>query len=325
MFRLVTDDSVEVKVVERAQQKLKLDAMVVQQGRLQEKDKKMSKQDLIDTLRFGADKVFRNKESAITDEDIELILEQGRKRTEEMNEKLQLAEKGDMYDFRLDGGMGAQVFEGKDYSNVREKNALMGLAFIDPGKRERKAVASYSETVPRQTNNEEGEKKQKLPRHLRLNKMEDWQFFDKTRLNELQAQEIRLFDELVERGEAPQSGMIGKVSVLPPALQEEKARLLAAGFGDWTRVHYNNFVRASAKHGRNELEKISKDIMRTLEETKRYASAFWERGPKDLPPQEWDRVLKLIEKVIQSPPLLFCDILSYCFTAGIGGEAIGGN
>ncbi|KAJ1428853.1 P-loop containing nucleoside triphosphate hydrolase protein, partial [Ochromonadaceae sp. CCMP2298] len=32
VFRLVTDDTVEVKVVERAQQKLKLDAMVVQQG-----------------------------------------------------------------------------------------------------------------------------------------------------------------------------------------------------------------------------------------------------------------------------------------------------
>ena len=44
VFRLVTDETVEVKVVERAQQKLKLDAMVVQQGRLQEKEKKMTKQ-----------------------------------------------------------------------------------------------------------------------------------------------------------------------------------------------------------------------------------------------------------------------------------------
>jgi SWI/SNF-related matrix-associated actin-dependent regulator of chromatin subfamily A member 5 len=98
-----------VKVVERAQQKLKLDAMVVQQGRLQESDKKMSKQELLDTLRFGAEKIFKSKDSTITDEDIELILEQGRKRTEEMNSKLQVAEKGDMYDFRLDGGLSTQV------------------------------------------------------------------------------------------------------------------------------------------------------------------------------------------------------------------------
>ena len=83
-------------MVERAQQKLKLDAMVVQQGRLQEKEKKMSKQDLLDTVRFGAEKIFRSKESDISDADIDLILEQGRKRTEEMNEKLQLADKGDI-------------------------------------------------------------------------------------------------------------------------------------------------------------------------------------------------------------------------------------
>ncbi len=67
-FSIGTDGSVEVKVVEGAQQKLKLDAIVVQQGRLQEKEKKMSKLDLLDTLRFGADKIFRSKESTITDD-----------------------------------------------------------------------------------------------------------------------------------------------------------------------------------------------------------------------------------------------------------------
>lgn len=300
VFRLVTDETVEVKVVERAQQKLKLDAMVVQQGRLQEKDKKMSKQDLIDTLRFGADKIFRSKESTITDADIELILEEGRKRTEEMNEKMQLAEKGNMYDFKLDGGMKAQMFEGKDYSDRsnRDKNAFGGFAFLDPGKRERKVIASYSETTQRQAANDEAvDKRQKLPRHLRLNKMEDWQFFDKNRLNELQTEEMRLFDIMVDRGEAPQSGMIGKFVVLPVDLQEEKSKLVSAGFGDWTRVHYNNFVRASAKHGRFEHEKISKDIGRSVDETCRYSTVFWEKGPRDLPPQEWERVLKQIEKV----------------------------
>jgi SWI/SNF-related matrix-associated actin-dependent regulator of chromatin subfamily A member 5 len=244
VFRLVTDDSVEVKVVERAQQKLKLDAMVVQQGRLQEKEKKMSKQDLLDTLRFGADKIFRSKESSITDADIDLILEEGRKRTEELNEKLQVAEKGDMYDFRLDGGMATQMFEGKDYSDKllreQEKEAWMnqgnetmivrpypililfclplsgpvsisthvsGYLFLDPGKRERKAIVSYSETVPRPAR--EAEEKAKLPRHLRLSKMEEWQFFNKMRLYELQNMEIALFDEMAERGEVPQPGAIG--------------------------------------------------------------------------------------------------------------------
>ena len=109
VFRLVTDETVEVKVVERAQQKLKLDAMVVQQGRLMDKDKKLSKDELLETIRFGADKIFRTKESTITDDDIDMILEEGRKRTNEMTEKLQVADKGDIYDFRLDGGMKSQA------------------------------------------------------------------------------------------------------------------------------------------------------------------------------------------------------------------------
>ena len=41
----------------------------------------MSKDELLETLRFGADKIFRTKDSAITDDDddIDLILEKGRK------------------------------------------------------------------------------------------------------------------------------------------------------------------------------------------------------------------------------------------------------
>ena len=73
VFRLVTEDSIEQKVVERAQQKLKLDAMVVQQGRLKEKDK-LSRDELLDAVRFGADKIFRSKDSSITDDDVSMII-----------------------------------------------------------------------------------------------------------------------------------------------------------------------------------------------------------------------------------------------------------
>ena len=298
VFRLVTDETVEVKVVERAQQKLKLDAMVVQQGRLQDKEKKMTKDDLLDTLRFGADKIFRTKDSTITDDDIDLILEKGRKRTEEMTEKITSAEKGDMYDFRLDGGMGTQVFEGKDYSdrNLREAelNALACLPFIDPGKRERKAVASYAETIARM-GVEDQDKKPKIPRHLRLPKMEDWQFYDRVRLNELHNEEIRLFDLMADKGEVPATN-VGKLTVLPPEQHEEKVRLLAEAFGDWTRVHYNNFIRGAAKYGRNEFDKIAKDVGRPVEEVRRYAVAFWERGHTIFPAAEWEKVVKQVEK-----------------------------
>lgn len=299
VFRLVTDETVEVKVVERAQQKLKLDAMVVQQGRLADKEKKMSKEDLLDTLRFGADKIFRTKDSTISDADIDIILEQGKKRTEEIK-NLTNSEKGDMYDFRLDGGMTTQVFEGKDYSSKTlreaELSALACLPFIDPGKRERKAVATYAETIARMGMEGDGDKKPKIPRHLRLTKMEDWQFYDRVRLNELHNEELRLFDALIEKGEAPTSN-VGKLMVLPQEQHEEKNRLLAEAFGDWTRVHYNNFIRGAAKFGRTEYDKVAKDVGRPVDEVRRYAEVFWDRGSVIFPPAEWEKVVKQVEKV----------------------------
>jgi SWI/SNF-related matrix-associated actin-dependent regulator of chromatin subfamily A member 5 len=68
-------------------------------------------------------------------------------------------------------------------------------------------------------------------------------------------------------------------------------------------VHYNNFLRASAKHGRSAFEKIAKDVGRPLDEVRRYADVFWKRGSKLLSSTEWDRVVKQIEKV--NTPLIF--------------------
>lgn len=309
VFRLVTDDTVEVKVVERAQQKLKLDAMVVQQGRLADKDKKLSKQDLLDTIKFGADKIFRSKESTITDDDIDLILEEGKKRTEEMTEKLQSAEKGDLYNFSLDSGLSTQVFEGKDYSDKAFREAEL-LNFIDIGKRERKAVASYSESMPR-VPEDNAEKRPKIPRHLKLPRMDDWQFFDRDRLNALHNEELRIFEEIVDRGEAPQSGAISRFQVLDAEKQAEKNKLLEEAFGSWTRVHYNNFVKSSAKHGRHAYEKIAKDVGRPSDEVKRYAEAFWSKGPSVFQPADWDKVSKQIEKVHNHSSQFFF-IISCC-------------
>jgi SWI/SNF-related matrix-associated actin-dependent regulator of chromatin subfamily A member 5 len=304
VFRLVTDETVEVKVVERAQQKLKLDAMVVQQGRLQEQEKKMSKDDLLDTLRFGADKIFRSKDATISDADIDLILEEGKKKTAEMMGQMEKAEKGDMYDFKLDGGMATQVFEGTDYSNKNlRENGKDGLAqfggvgfFIDPGKRERKTVASYSDTMQKMIDEAAADKRPKMPRHLRLPKLEDWQFFNRTRLTELQSQEIELFEKMVETGWTAPPGQITKVVILAPAEHEEKTRLLSDGFGSWTKVHFNNFIRASAKYGRKNYSRISKDTGFPSEEVERYATSFWSRGHEFLAAVDWDRYTKQIEK-----------------------------
>jgi SWI/SNF-related matrix-associated actin-dependent regulator of chromatin subfamily A member 5 len=131
VYRFVTENTVEEKVVERAQQKLKMDAMIVQQGRLQDaNNKKFSKEELLEALRFGADTVFRSKESSISDADIDAILAAGEKRTKEMEERISKADKGDMLDFSLDGGLETQKFEGVDYSNKVSCYPLCMIALL---------------------------------------------------------------------------------------------------------------------------------------------------------------------------------------------------
>jgi len=194
VYRLVSENTVEEKIVERAQQKLKLDAMVVQQGRLKDKDK-LSRNELLEAVRFGADKIFKSKDSSITDEDIDLIINAGKRKTQELNDKFQAADKGDLLDFKLDGNNNMQTFEGVDYSGnaLAAAKAEVGmLGILDLGKRERKPVANYNENklyadqVAAMKGSKPKERKKKkpirLPKSLRLPRMEEWQMFNRARL-----------------------------------------------------------------------------------------------------------------------------------------------
>eukprot|EP00804_Cyclotella_cryptica_P021885 CCRYP_000846-RA/>CCRYP_000846-RA protein AED:0.28 eAED:0.28 QI:206/0.85/0.87/1/1/1/8/1264/1475 len=216
VFRLVTEDTIEQKVVERAQQKLKLDAMVVQQGRLKEKDK-LSREELLDAVRFGADKIFKSKDSSITDDDIDMILGYGKKKTQELYDKLQAAQKGDMLDFKLDGGLSAQTFEGVDYSE-EAKNAQFQaeiLGIIDVGKRERRTVAYNENKLYMQQMAQHGgvppkkkiKKEIQLPKMLRLPRIEEWQMFDRTSLYALQDIEEQAFRALPQEVQALAGGV----------------------------------------------------------------------------------------------------------------------
>lgn len=70
---LSTQGAIEEKIVERAFKKLFLDAMVIQQGRLMEKNKSANKEELLEMIRFGADEVVRLGDVESPDFDIEEV------------------------------------------------------------------------------------------------------------------------------------------------------------------------------------------------------------------------------------------------------------
>ncbi|MCP9263537.1 ISWI chromatin-remodeling complex ATPase ISW2 [Dirofilaria immitis] len=89
VFRFITDNTVDERIIERAEMKLHLDSIVIQQvlnndfqGRLTDSQKALGKEDMLDMIRHGADQVFASKDSTITDENIDTILEKAEQKTE---------------------------------------------------------------------------------------------------------------------------------------------------------------------------------------------------------------------------------------------------
>ncbi|EEY63798.1 chromatin-remodeling complex ATPase chain, putative [Phytophthora infestans T30-4] len=297
VYRLVTTDSVEEKIIERAQQKLKLDAMVVQQGRLQEKQSKLTKNDMLEMIRFGADQVFRTTDSTITDEDIDAILARGEQRTEEMKQKMHVHDKGDMLDFKLDGG-GCQNHDGIDYSNEKERQEeLKRLADAElarqmaegMGKRERRTVLRHSHVS---LEGKHRTKQKQLPKALRLPRIDEWQFYNRKRLIELHEIECANYEQAKTEMEKPP---------LPPHAQyltqeqlQEKEQLLSEGFSDWNKPQFFLFIKLLARYGRGNIEAVAREMMKPLDEIERYSQVFLSRGQDEL--SDWPKIFKSIEK-----------------------------
>lgn len=74
---MITDNTVEEKIVERAEVKLRLDKLVIQSGRLVDQKNHLNKDEMLNMIRHGANHVFSSKDSEITEEDIDSILAKG--------------------------------------------------------------------------------------------------------------------------------------------------------------------------------------------------------------------------------------------------------
>ena len=85
IYRLVTEGSVEEKIVERAARKLKVDHLIMQKGGYRpEKDasKTVNGGEMLSMLRYGAQEIISTANFEITDESIENILDHSLKKTE---------------------------------------------------------------------------------------------------------------------------------------------------------------------------------------------------------------------------------------------------
>ena len=131
VYRMITEKSLEEKIVERQMVKLKWDTLVIQQGRFQQKNKVFTKDELKDMIQFGASEIFRSS-GTITDEDIEILLERGERKTREQSSKLNsmMDQKKNILDLAIND-LNFYEFEDVDYQKKkRDDEIAINEAFI---------------------------------------------------------------------------------------------------------------------------------------------------------------------------------------------------
>ena len=312
VFRFCTDNSVEEKVIEKAYKKLALDALVIQQGRLQENQKNLNKEELLSMVRYGADKIFDGAGSGatITDEDIETIIAKGEDETKQLNEKMagftdkalkfSMDADASLYDFADKEAGDDTKFEGLDVQAVISAN------WIDPPKRERKK--NYNESDYYRDVLAQGSKptQAKGPRILKLQNMSDFQFYEVARITALYEKDVarKQYDwqrarqaEELQNNAVPQDLPPEEPTAPQPLSEAERAeyeKLLDGGFSNWNRRDFQAYCRACEKFGRADPEGMAEEIEgKTVEEVKAYNEVFWKRYEEV---SEWKRILGNIER-----------------------------
>ncbi|GLE02414.1 hypothetical protein PINS_up011252 [Pythium insidiosum] len=187
VFRFISEGTVEEKIVERAERKLYLDAAIIQQGRLAQQNRKLSTNELMTMVRFGADEIFNARGSMITDDDIDAILAKGEERTEEMKAKIAADMQHNLANFSLSGEENVAnlyEFEGEVFSRgANSAGQVLPSTFIALPQRERKA--NYNEDdYYRQQAGIVKPKKAKKPGsdQIKVPVVHDYQFFDQERV-----------------------------------------------------------------------------------------------------------------------------------------------
>jgi SWI/SNF-related matrix-associated actin-dependent regulator of chromatin subfamily A member 5 len=336
VFRFITEGTVEEKIIERADRKLFLDAAVIQQGRLAEQNTSLEKDELMKMVRFGADQILNKKGGTYTDEDIDALIAKGEEKTSDIQAKLQTDVKHNLADFKLlsdaDEEKGFMSFGGKDYSGGATQSVVGN--FINLPSRQRKRnydVDGYFREAMATHTGPQGEMKAVVSEAAAKKRKKgpsfhSFQLFNQEKLKVISDKERKLAEqkeslarkisELEARakqaaGAAATPGhsredflkqakeLKDQLDLLTLSEEEanEKTRLLAEGFPDWSRNDFKAFCASLELHGRYNLAEITKDVAnetgKSEKEIARYFGAFMTNYRRI---NDWKRIMDKVSK-----------------------------
>ncbi|KAJ4469035.1 SNF2 family N-terminal domain-containing protein [Lentinula edodes] len=299
VYRFITEGSVEERMLERAAQKLRLDQLVIQQGRggpsgAAQTNKAANKDELLEMITHGAEKIIHGGDNGDSDDlDIDAIIAKGEERTSELNSKYEGLNLEDLSNFKSDASV--QQWEGEDFRSGRK---ALNFNLLSLSKRERKSnysVDNYFKDTLR-AGPSKIEKGPKLPKAPKQVTIQDFQFFP-PELSVLQERELAVHKRLngipatvreptaedtadtlaeleIERQQEQEF-----IDTAEPLVDSEialKESYLEHGFPNWSRRDFQQFVKGLEAYGWDQpAEVYAADIQeKTAEEVEKYYRTF---------------------------------------------------
>ncbi|QLG71129.1 hypothetical protein HG535_0B01670 [Zygotorulaspora mrakii] len=325
VFRFVTDNSVEEKILERATQKLRLDQLVIQQNRISsQKSKKENKADskdaLLSMIQHGAADVFQSasgssrntpqpEDEAAQEIDLDALLAKSQDKTQSLSKKYSALGLDDLQKFNQDS---AYEWNGQDFKKKTQKDIISPI-WTNPTKRERKENYSvdgyYKDVLQTGRASTPNHPRMPRPRPFYSHQLQSPQLkalYEKERMWNTKKsgyvptqEDVKTtYGNIIDEEEKKQKLEILKISVAnaQPLTEEEenqKSEWEKEGFPNWSKTDFRKFISASGKYGRNSIQAITLDLApKTYDEVREYAKSFWAYIERV---EDYEKHLKYIE------------------------------
>ena len=300
IYRLLCENTIEEKILERQAMRLKLDSLVIQQGRVLKVGEHFTKDQMKEMIQYGADAIYRPGND-FKDEDIDLILKRGEEQTNKFFEEAEKQAKSKsnlLLNFSFDPN-DLYKFENEDYRLKRKANAekVLNQALEEEIEKESKMLYSRRDHTHVIYNVDQAQAHLfgKNKKKSRVAKIPLYHLYkNRDRLIELKQKQINYFisenkkiPEKIDEDPNIEEG-------LTKAEFKEMNSILKKGFPDWTKKEYDIFINDADLYGKKNIDKYVDDITtKTKEEIVKYSKVFWELIDS-LP--EGQRILKNIER-----------------------------
>lgn len=282
IYRFICENTIEEKVIERQAMRLKLDSLVIQQGRVLKGGENFTKEQMKDMIQYGANAIFRAGDD-FKDEDIDTILKRGEKDTNQFyaEAEKQAKSRSDLLINMSFNTTDLYKFDNEDYLKKRNDEKVINDARnemesdLRVNRRDRKTLNYNMDNVDQlltvNKNTKKKVKTAKIPYYPL--------YSNRDRLIELKQKQLNYF---FEKDQKKQPEKFDSDVLYNEGLDEleieELNQIVKDSFQNWTKADFDNFINALDKYGRTNYEEIAKEVeTKDPKEIAEYSAKFFQK------------------------------------------------